>query len=102
MDEDTFWTLPRFLSALVVLGYISLALYFRGGDCAAKVFVGCLLPIFCIWFPDAMGRYRGIGIGFPQAITQESPPSIIFFLGWVVLLLPALIVLLAVGGCIGG
>jgi hypothetical protein len=95
-----FWTLPRFLSALVVLGYMVLALHFRDGACAAKLFLYCLLPIFCIWFPDAMGRYRGVGVAFPQKVTDESPPSIVFMLGWVLLLLPALIVLLMLCGCI--
>jgi len=95
-----FWTLPRFLSALVVLGYISLALQFRDGAWAARMFAYCLLPILCIWFPDAMGRYRAAGIAFSQTASDEPPPSIIFMLGWVLLLLPALIVLLKLCGCI--
>jgi len=54
----------------------------------------CLFPMLCIWFPDAMGLLRWAGN------VRESPPSIVFLLGWVTLLLPFLLVVLQICGCI--
>jgi hypothetical protein len=42
----------------------------------------CVLPVACIWFPGALGDSVG------GRITRKSPRSFVWFLGWVVLLLP--------------
>jgi hypothetical protein len=52
---------------------------------ALKMLLGMLLPLACIWFPDAMGDYAG------GRITSPSHPSFDWFFGWVLLLLPMLI-----------
>jgi hypothetical protein len=97
MDDDRFWTRARVVSALVVLAYMILAVVFRGGECAFRLFLFCMLPLMCIWFPQFMGRdYRGIGLTFPRVVTHPSPPCVVFLLAWVLLLLPAALVLL---GC---
>jgi hypothetical protein len=43
----------------------------------------CTLPIACIWFPDALGGMVG------GRIDKASPRSFAWFMGWVVLLVPA-------------
>jgi hypothetical protein len=50
----------------------------------------CLLPLACIWWPDAMGSYRGLA-EFPKVITRASPGCIVSALGWVLLLMPAVL-----------
>jgi hypothetical protein len=38
----------------------------------------------CIWFPDTLGEYIG------GRFTKRSPAGLVWFLGWVVLLVPVL------------
>jgi hypothetical protein len=93
-DDEEFWTLLRTISALVVAAYVILAYAFRGGEAATRLLLFCGLPLMCIWFPNFMGSYRGIGLAWPRAITAPSPPIIVFVLGWVVLALPVVVELL--------
>ena len=44
----------------------------------------CVLPLACIWFPDASADFIG------GRIDRESPPRLVFILGWIVLLVPLL------------
>jgi len=64
------------VSALVAVGWTS-------GD-AIHMLEACLVPLFCIWFPDIFGAYVG------GRITHASPPWLVWFLGWVVLVVLAL------------
>jgi uncharacterized protein len=47
----------------------------------ARFFV---VPVACIWFPEALGDFVG------GRITKTSPRAFVWFLGWVVLLVPVL------------
>jgi hypothetical protein len=59
--------------------------YVGGGyELALKAFIFCLLPMFCIWWPDAMGGWTGARLGEPS-ITAESPGCIVHLLGWILL-----------------
>ena len=49
-----------------------------------------LLPLACIWFGDEMGEYIGILPG--PAITGKSPGWMVKIGGWVLLLLPAIVI----------
>ncbi len=43
------------------------------------------LSLACIWFPEGMGRYRGIsGLGRPE-ITFSSPADAVAVAGWLVM-----------------
>jgi Zn-finger nucleic acid-binding protein len=59
----------------------------------ARVLGFCLLPLACIWFPDELARrggrwtFRGLTSG-----RRASPRSFVWFVGWVVLLLPVTVV----------
>jgi hypothetical protein len=55
---------------------------------ALKVFAAMLVPLACVWFPEAMGDYTGHTFSH---ITKPSPPSFVWFLGWIVLLLPVIV-----------
>jgi Zn-finger nucleic acid-binding protein len=95
----------RIVSALVVVSYLLagfgvgpgrlpllLDLAFRFGSKSYVTFspsavLGfCVLPILCIWFPEPLGNLVG------GRITKRSPRLFVWALGWVVLLLPVVIV----------
>lgn len=86
----------KLLSGLVAVIYIVLAAIHGGAEMAFRVVLFLILPLACIWFSDAMGRYTGTGSmlwsQFP--ITEESPGILVCILGWVVLLMPALVFLI--------
>jgi len=67
--------------------YVIFAYLGGGYALALKVFAFCLLPIFCIWWSDAMGGWTGARLGAPS-ITAESPGCVVYFLGWTLLLVP--------------
>ena len=73
----------RGLSLAICIFYI-VAMYMHAGVGAAlKLVAGLLLPFACIWFPDALGQYRGtISL---QAITAESPAILVRLAGWLLL-----------------
>ena len=73
----------RGLSLLVFLGYLAFA-YFAGTDLlAAKVAVVLLLPMGCIWFPEALGSYSGTMR--LHAVTAETPAFLVCAGGWLLL-----------------
>ena len=82
------------ISALIMLGYLSIAVF--GGEPAGALLIisSLLLPLLCIWFPEALAGATGY-IGGGRWITRESPPAAIAFFGWVVFLLPIVAVLLS-------
>lgn len=54
---------------------------------------GLALPLACIWFSEALGNYRGFFCG--GIVTHKSHPSIIRLVGWLILLLPLFLVIIA-------
>jgi uncharacterized protein len=52
----------------------------------ARIVGFCVLPLACIWFPEVLGSLVG------ARITKPSPRSFVWFLGWVVLLVPLIMV----------
>jgi len=85
------WSWNRALSGLVAVIYIIGAFVARGAEAGCKVTLLVIFPLACIWFSDAMGRYTGPTAGI--AITAPSPALIVRILGWVVLLLPLILVI---------
>lgn len=79
--------ISRILSIIVVAMYVIFAYLGGGGVLALKVLTFCLLPIFCIWWSEAMGGWTGARFGAPS-ITEESPGCIVHLLGWILLLAP--------------
>jgi hypothetical protein len=92
---DDFWTVPRAISALVVVAYMIFAYAVGGGEAAMRLLIFSVLPLMCIWFPEFMGHdYRGIGVTWPVKVTSPSPPIAVSVLGWMVLALPIVVALL--------
>lgn len=99
-------SIPRLLS-LIIAGFnvFGLIIAYLGGafdgesqhyiiECFLGLFVWLLLSLSCIWFGDEMGNliipYNLGRIGSP------SPGCMVRFMGWVLLLLPVILVLVKV------
>ena len=79
--------LARLLSLFLVLTYVTGTGVIAGMLSALKMLVGMMVPLACVWFPEVMGDLTGHRF----TTTKRSAPSFVWFLGWVVLLLPAII-----------
>ena len=56
---------------------------------AVQFTVGLVFPLLCIWFSEAMGAFTG---WIPSTgIAGPSPPRLVCFLGWVILLIPLIL-----------
>jgi len=86
----------RSLSSIVAVIYLLVALFATGdAEVVFRVFIFVLLPLACIWFPDAFGNLRGISLGLGRpAITQTTPGDFVAIGGWIVLLCPAIVILI--------
>ena len=71
--------------------YLVIAYAHGGGESAFKAGMFLILPLACIWFSDAMGGYTGPTTII--AMTGPSPGFAVFILGWLLLLLPIIIVI---------
>lgn len=85
LDVDNPHPLSRIGSAVIAALYVGVSLAANGLEIALRVFMFCLLPLACIWFPRALGDFVG------GRITASSPASFVWVLGWVVLLLPVIV-----------
>ncbi len=73
----------RGLSLLVVAVYVVFAAVDGGGLGAAKVAAAVLLPLACIWFPEALGGFGGSMRLHP--ITSSTPAFLVAAGGWLLL-----------------
>ena len=85
----------RLLSVVVAVIYVVIGAIEGGPVLALKVVGFSILPLACIWFPDALGSYTGLFPLGDYPITQPSPGILICIMGWVVLLMPVVIVIIA-------
>ena len=79
----------RLISLAIAAIYVIRALVSGGLESALKTVLFCVIPLACIWFPEALGDYTGFFLF--DSLTKESPPFLVWFLGWVVFLLPVII-----------
>jgi len=75
--------LNRGLSLLVALVYLTAAYLYGTGLDMAKVAAALLLPMACIWFPEALGEYTGTMR--LHAITASTPAFLVCAGGWLLL-----------------
>ena len=84
----------RILSGLLALIYIVTMSVVSGAEGAFVTFGFVLLPLACIWFGNLMGGYTGPTTG--MAITQPSPGLMICIAGWVLLLVPVIVIVIEI------
>lgn len=79
----------RVLSILVVAVYVVGGALGGGARVAFVAAAFSILPLACIWFSEAMGGY--VGPIWRGAITGPSPGLVVCGVGWLLLLLPAIV-----------
>ena len=85
-DQDSSGPVARAASVVVAIAYIVAAYVSSSWVDAVEVATGLLLPVACIWFPDALGTC--VGFVGTQFVSEDSSGPGVFIMGWVVLLLP--------------
>ena len=76
----------RLISGLVAAIYLTVAFAHGGMEPAFKFGLYLILPLFCIWFSDAMGGYTGL-TSYMISVSS-SPGTLVRILGWLLLFLP--------------
>jgi len=84
----------RIVSSVISVIYL-LASYSAGGTkIFLEVLVLLVLPITCIWFGDVISkRITGRGARY---ITKDLTGCLIVLIGWVLLLLPGIIIIISI------
>ena len=87
----------RLLSGIVAIVYLVVALLATANlESVLRLTAFLLLPMTCIWFPDAMGSLKGIRLGLVRPmITQSTPGDFVALGGWILLLCPVVVALIA-------
>ncbi|MEQ1907116.1 MAG: zf-TFIIB domain-containing protein [Pirellulaceae bacterium] len=80
----------RLLSGFVAVGYLSFVLVAIGSlHLFLSMILFLLLPMTCIWFPDATGNLKGVSLGLGRPIISETTPGdVVALCGWLLLVLP--------------
>ena len=63
-------------ASIAVVSLIA-AMSWKSGE--EQIVVVCVLPLLCVWFPDALGALGATGI-------TPAPPWVVWLLGWAILL----------------
>ena len=81
--------------ALVISTFYLIVIYTVGGaGTCLTLFALLLIPISCIWFGSMMASYKGLlGGGY---ITKELLRWLVRAIGWLLLLLPGVMVLVSI------
>jgi len=78
----------RVLSSIIAVAYLIGGYHLGGGEVAGRLGIFLIMPLACISFSEAMGDYAGI---LARYSPMEQPPAgAVCFIGWVLLLLPAI------------
>jgi hypothetical protein len=79
----------RFFSGLLAIIYVLGGFLAGGGKGGFIMFGFVILPLACIWFADAMGGFTGLSTDI--WISAPTPGVIVCIAGWILLLLPVII-----------
>jgi hypothetical protein len=80
----------RLFSGIVAIASLLVVVLATGSlESVFSLFLFLLLPMVCIWFPDAMGNLTGISLGLARPmITHTTPGDFVAIAGWLLLLSP--------------
>lgn len=102
----------KLLSLVIAAVYVAVFTTMLVGEatgpepCAEEIFEGILCAVgwlaaslMCIWRGDELGEgLTGVWVDFFRPITESSPGPAVAFMGWVLLLAPGIIMILAWSG----
>ena len=86
----------RVTSGIVYAFWIGFTFHSNGLGEAFKTAAYFLLPLSCIWFPEAMASYTGVMWGKGRFIEERSHPTFLRWGAWFLLLVPLLLMLMAI------
>ena len=82
----------RLFSGIIALGYITAMWRREGWSGAVAVLVPLAVPLGMIWYAGSLSRIKTPGWA-SRRIDRPTPPPAIRVLGWVLLLIPAIVML---------
>jgi hypothetical protein len=82
----------KILSLIIAVIYLVIAGLAGGIGAIIRVCIMLVLPLGCIWFGTAMGGYTGTMRLHP--ITSSSPGWLVRIVGWILLLLPVIVLII--------
>ena len=98
LPDEPFWTVGKIISGSVVGVYLIVAAFAFGPADTFEILVSSVAPILCIWTPEIMANYEGLGVLHGRPILRPSHVRFVYYLGWIVLLLPVVqIVIIGIG-----
>jgi hypothetical protein len=83
--------MARILSISLVGVYLVAAYYLNRIGAIARMTPIIVLGLACIWYSDALGGMTGFRWSRNINITQTTPGGFVRFLGWLLLLLPIIV-----------
>ena len=95
MPKGPFWTPARLYSLVILIAEFLLASLLVGPDrfdrrIAGYITTPSIVGLLCIWFPEQLSTFRGY-VGLGRFVDRETPEELLFYAGWVALLLPFLL-----------
>jgi hypothetical protein len=81
------WTLAsKIVALLIAIGYVVAAIVQEHELNRVAMGVSLLtsLPLALIWFPEELGSFTG-SVGRGGSIDAETPPALVSFMGWLLL-----------------
>jgi hypothetical protein len=89
--------LTKIVSGALGLIYV-VAAYLGGGPIASvQVATALVFPLACVWYSEELGSISS-GMMGRSYVTSETPGCFVAFFGWVVLLLPCIVLMVHIYG----
>lgn len=96
LPHEAFWTIGKVASAAIAVTYAVVAGVWFGPADALEVAASSAMALLCIWTPEIMAEYKGWGSVQGRPILKSSPAKLVYYGGWLLLLLPLAQILIIV------
>jgi len=80
-------------SIIFVIIHSVISCIVAGPPAAIAVILMAILPLACIWFPEELGEFTGFEMN-GETIDKTSPAGMVWFMGWILLVLPLIVKIL--------
>ena len=98
LPDEPFWNIPRVVSVSIAGLYVVTGLLLLGPADAFEILMSSALPLMLIWLPDVMGEQTGWTWLYGMRAAGTTPAGIVKVVGWILLLLPAVLLTVALRG----
>ena len=82
----------RLISALIALGYVSAMWRHKGWDGVLALLIPLIVALGLIWYAGTISRNAKLFSGWRGRFTGPTPPAAVRMLGWMLLLLPLVVI----------